>query len=119
MPVGLIDREIAAEMSKTQRDPSLKDSAGELQIVYHLGIGRSHYCVRRELLYFCASTTRPVRQTICAVMKGMGLVRCFEPVCLDRHHLFSAALRIHLSPHELVPVQTALRLIDVVVTRGV
>lgn len=117
--MGLIDHDIANAMFKTQRDPSLKDSAGELQIVYNLGIGRTHYCVHRELLYFCASTTRPVRETICAVMKSMGLVRRFEPVCLDRHRLFSAALRIHLSPGELIPVQTALRLIDVIVTRGV
>lgn len=119
MPVGLIDHDIASAMYKTRRDLSLNDSAGELQIVYNLGIGRSHYCVHRELLYFCASSARPVRATICAVMTGMGLVRHFETVCLDRHRLFNPALRIHLSPEELIPVQTALRLIDVVVTRGV
>jgi hypothetical protein len=57
MPVGLIHQDIASAMLTGQRDVSLKDSAGALQIVYHLGIGRSHYCVHRELLYFCASTT--------------------------------------------------------------
>jgi hypothetical protein len=119
MPVGLINQDIASAMLRGQRHVSLKDSAGELQIVYHLGIGRTHYCVHRQLLYFCASATRPVRETIRAVMKGMGLTRRFEPVCLDRHRLFNPAFRIHLSPEELTPVQTALRLIDVIVTRGV
>jgi hypothetical protein len=37
----------------------------------------------------------------------------------SRHRRFNPAFRIYLSPEELMPVQTALRLIDVIVTRGV
>lgn len=82
----------------------------EVRIVYSLAIQRVFYSSHREYLYFCDSESLPVRQTICAVMRGMGVSQEIEAVCLDVHRLFAPACRVRLMTTQLAPVRAALRL---------
>ncbi len=89
----------------------------EVQIAYNLAAERAYYSSQRGYLYFCDSEQVPVRETICAVMRGMRLNHEIEAVCLDVHRLFAPAYRVRFSPAEVAPVWAALRLVGVEVTR--
>jgi hypothetical protein len=90
-----------------------ESAPSEVQIAYNLGADRVYYSSHRGYLYFCDSEQVPVRQTICAVMRGMRLDHEIDAVCLDIHRLFSPAYRVRFSAQQVKPVWAALRLVGV------
>ena len=92
----------------------MRDSQpSEVQIAYNLGAQRVYYSSHNEFLYFCDSGQVPVRDTICAVMRGMRINPEIEAVCLDVHRLFAPAFRVRFSAAQVRPVWAALRLVGV------
>jgi hypothetical protein len=91
----------------------LPATADEMQISYHLSMGRVYFCVETGLLYFVDSEFAPEAQIIRTVLGRMNVEPSVTQLYLDKHQLLKAALRIPLSVRQSRVVLVALRLSDI------
>jgi hypothetical protein len=118
MPVSRLNDENRRAFLGCRRQVSIGHDGGEIQILYHLDMGRVHYCPQTQYLYFCNSFVVEIRGTIESVMSGLGHQCEIERVYLDVHRFFSTASRVRLTQDELTPVCVALRMQGIQVSTG-
>lgn len=111
--VGRVDAKCAQAQRRNYRDLRLPASADEIQICYHLSMGRVYFRTETGMLYFVDSEFAPEADIIRASLRGLGKELSVTQLYLDKHRVLKAAFRLYLTSQQARVVLVALRLSNI------
>ena len=97
-------------LKRAEHSTSLNDNMNDLEIFFHLCVGRVYYRAVSQSLYFVDSSTISISDTIHQVFKGLSDQPQIQQLYLDVHSLFNAAFKIELTAVQRDTLLVALKL---------
>lgn len=110
MAIASIKVEKQELLRRAKNSSRLNDNASELEIFYHLCVGRVYYKESSQSLYFVDSPEISISEIINKVFKGLNQQPVIQQLYMDVHSLFNAAFKIKLSKKQITVLLVALRL---------